>query len=120
MGKRLTDRQLADLRRLHRSGASQKVLASRFGVSQSHVSRLVRGERGEDAPPGWRVRFDGLWQRGWPSWSCRGRRALSLLARDDELVLRLGDASEPFRRAVRDALREAGSDGRTRTGRPFF
>ena len=117
MGRRLTDRQLADLWRLHRSGASQKVLASRFGVSQSHVSRLVRGERREDAPPA----VAGPVRRALDAWLAElelsGRSALSLLTRDDELVLRLGDASSRSRgpcgtlcakRARRDARARAG------------
>jgi hypothetical protein len=38
---KLTDEQVAEIRRLRDAGLSQTSIAARYGVSQSHVSRIV-------------------------------------------------------------------------------
>ena len=47
MPKRLGDGEVSELRRLSAEGVLQRDLAERFGVSQSFVSRVTRGERRE-------------------------------------------------------------------------
>ncbi|HET9708876.1 MAG TPA: hypothetical protein VFP39_11300 [Gemmatimonadales bacterium] len=47
MPKRLSDGEVSELRRLSAEGVLQRDLAERFGVSQSFVSRVTRGERRE-------------------------------------------------------------------------
>jgi DNA-directed RNA polymerase specialized sigma subunit len=41
---KLTDAEVAVIRRLYSKGARQVDLAARFGVGQSHISRIVRRE----------------------------------------------------------------------------
>jgi hypothetical protein len=43
--RRLTDADLAEIRRLAAAGVPQNDIAVRFGVTGSHVSRLVNGNR---------------------------------------------------------------------------
>lgn len=42
---KLTDQQVAEVRRLRRSGATTVAIAAEFGISNSHVSRLATGQR---------------------------------------------------------------------------
>ena len=48
--KRLTDDEVRVMRERRANGASQKVLARDFGVSESLVTQIVRGLRRADAP----------------------------------------------------------------------
>lgn len=41
---KLTDEQVAEVRRLRRGGMVQQRIADLFGIGQTHVSRIVRGE----------------------------------------------------------------------------
>jgi hypothetical protein len=42
--RRLTDTDVAGIRRLHRAGAAtRRALAARFGVSRTHIDRIVNG-----------------------------------------------------------------------------
>jgi len=40
---KLTDEEVADVRRLYSEGRSQSSIGKQYGVAQGHVSRLVRG-----------------------------------------------------------------------------
>lgn len=42
--RKVTNEQVSDIRRLYASGVTQTALAAQFGLGQSHVSRIIRGE----------------------------------------------------------------------------
>lgn len=41
---KLTDQQVRDIRTLYKTGFSQSELGAKFGVGQTHISKIVRGE----------------------------------------------------------------------------
>jgi len=47
--RKLSDQQVLDLRELRKAGANQLDLAADFGISQSQVSKIVRGLRWQKA-----------------------------------------------------------------------
>jgi DNA-binding CsgD family transcriptional regulator len=42
---RFSDKELAEVRRLRGEGQTKKWIAGRFKVSESYISRILRGER---------------------------------------------------------------------------
>lgn len=50
MIRKLTNEQVLEMRLRRAAGASQRELATEFGVAQSLVSHILRGHRYADAP----------------------------------------------------------------------